>query len=740
MSAIATPRRVEGTRPRSTRTFADRLFAAVPLVSIYLWLCIVYAFEAWRHVTPWLFTDELETTQISRAIAATGHAARRGEPYHLRSLYPLVLAPWWLIHNVATAYSAIKYFDVFAMTAAIFPTYFLARLVVRRGWALFAAAGAVAMPALAYSSWIVQETWAYPTAALCFFLIAKALIEKRRSWIAAAIVAAAVAPFVRSELVMIPISVVFALAFATWTSEWGKARRSNWSSGDYVGFFVLAAGLIFLISAVASHHSQQWYSVTTYWKLRIFVLGDWAAGALAIGLGVIPLVFGLAALAPVRGEEQQRTLRMFRCVSAAGIIGFALYTGMKAAYLSTVFATRVEERNLIYIAPLLFIGTAIVLDRRRVNLVALGAAATYGLYLVVGTPYQMGVQLYSDALGFSILQQANRYYEWTPTTARWLLIAILVVGVALLAAATLVRRAGTALTVGAIVLAAGILAWNVTGEISAASGTVSISRQLQATLRHPFTWVDSVAHGKPTLYLAQAVADPNPEWELEFWNRSIVTVDSLDGTLGGPGPSGTPNTTADGRVYWSTDPANPGTVYAYAVEDWPCVDFAGTVAARHFYNGGASQLKEWRLIRLTKPNRLRAECSGIYPDGWSGANDSTYFRFVAPRPGWLRIRIARENWPSTPVHIQLAAITTKYREPALGRVFYDRTTVAKRLETETVWVRTPHTRFGARVVIVDKFIPRNVDPHLTDPRTLGAHVAYRFFTKLPRGVKLHTGG
>ena len=228
MSAIATPRRVEDTRPRSTRTFADRLLAAVPLVSIYLWLCIVYAFEAWRHVTPWLFTDELETTQISRAIAATGHAARRGEPYHLRSLYPLVLAPWWLIHNVATAYSAIKYFDVFAMTAVIFPTYFLARLVVRRGWALFAAAGAAAMPSLAYSSWIVQETWAYPTAALCFFLIAKALIEKRRSWIAAAIVAAAVAPFVRSELVMIPISVVFALAFATWTSEWGKARRSTW--------------------------------------------------------------------------------------------------------------------------------------------------------------------------------------------------------------------------------------------------------------------------------------------------------------------------------------------------------------------------------------------------------------------------------------------------------------------------------------------------------------------------------
>jgi hypothetical protein len=431
-------------------------------------------------------------------------------------------------------------------------------------------------------------------------------------------------------------------------------------------------------------------------------------------------------------------VRVVRCASAAGIIAFGLYTFMKAAYLSTVFETRVEERNLIYIAPLLFIGTALVLERRRANLVALAAATAYGFYLVVGTPYQIGVQLYSDALGFSIFQQANRYYQWTPGMAQWLLIGILLGGVALLAAATLLPRSGTLFTGVAAVLAIGILAWNVTGEISAASGNVSISRQLEATLHHPFTWVDQVAHGKPTYYLAQAVADKNPEWELEFWNRSIVRVESLDSTLDGPGPSGTPNIAADGRVYWSTNPNAPGSVYEYAVEDWPCVDFAGTVAARHFYNGGGT-LKEWRLIQLTKPNRLRAECSGLYPDGWSGANDSTYFRFSS-KPGWLRIRISRQNWPATPVHVQLASVTTQYREPTLAKVFYDKTTRLKRRGSEVVWLRTPRSRFGARVVIVNKFVPNQVDPHLGDGRTLGAQVDYRFFTKLPRGVKPNTGG
>ena len=739
MSAVATPRRAEEARPRHS-TLADRLLAAVPLASIYLWLSIVYVFEAWKRITPWLFTDELETTQIARAIAATGHPARRGQPYHHHSLYPYLLAPVWLIHDVATAYSGVEYLDVLVMTSVLFPTYFLARLVVRRGWALFAAAAAAAIPSVAYSSWIVEETLAYPYAALCFFLIAKALIEKSRGWIAAAIVASLVAPFVRSEFVVIPIIVVFAVFFAAWSSDWGRDRRAKWSTGDYIGVYVLAAGLIITVSGYASHRYHPWYAVTTYYKHRIFVLGDWAAGALTIGLGVIPLVFGLAALVPAYGDKRDRTLRLVRCVSAAGIIGFGLYTAMKAAYLSTVFETRVEERNLIYIAPLLFIGTALVLERRRANLVALAAAGAYGFYLVVGTPFKMGVQLYSDALGFSILQQANRYYQWTPAMAQWLLIGILLGGVALLAAATLLPRSGAVFTGVAAALAIGILAWNVTGEISAASGNVSVSRQLEATLRHPFTWVDHVARGKPTLYLAQAVADKNPEWELEFWNRSIVTVDSLDATLGGPGPSGTPNITADGRVYWSINPNAPGRVYDYAVEDWPCVDFEGLVAARHFYNGGAAQLKEWRLIRLTKPNRLRAECSGLYADGWSGANDSTYFRFVAPKQGWLRIRISRQNWPATPVHVQLASITTKYREPQLGRVYRDLRFDIKRRGSKVIWLRTPRSIFGARVVVVNKFIPQQIDPRLGDVRTLGAQVDYHFFKKLPRGAKPSTGG
>src|SRR5438132_1100536 len=73
MTSVAT--RAAGAREG---TIADRFLAAVPLLSIFFWLGVLYSWEAWRHRTPWLFGDELELTQLSRSIADTGHAARRG--------------------------------------------------------------------------------------------------------------------------------------------------------------------------------------------------------------------------------------------------------------------------------------------------------------------------------------------------------------------------------------------------------------------------------------------------------------------------------------------------------------------------------------------------------------------------------------------------------------------------------------------------------------------------------------
>jgi hypothetical protein len=378
-----------------------------------------------------------------------------------------------------------------------------------------------------------------------------------------------------------------------------------------------------------------------------------------------------------------------------------------------------------------------VLERRRVNLCALTAAAAYAAYLVgyalyhaVGSPYEMGVQLYSDSLGFAILQQANRYIALDTTDARIVLLVVLAVGVAVLLAPRWLRTRGR-LAVGlTATLALFVLAWSVTGEIAAATGNASISRSAGSTLRHPFTWVDAVTNGKPTLYMGQGEADQNPEWLLEFWNRSIVTVSSLDGSVAGPGPSGGPNLAADGRLAWNRQ-------YDYAVQDWPCVDFVGKRLAVHAYSAGGGT-RIWHLIGLTKPNRLRSMCTGLYPDGWTGANDGAYFRFSEGKPGWLRVAVSRRDWngPSdpSPVHLLVGKLVINANhQPVLGRLTNSLDTTIDRRQTKVCWIQTPAARFAAHLVVDKKFVPSEVLPRIGDTRTLGAKTTFTFFRERPNG-------
>jgi hypothetical protein len=733
------------------RSVADRLLAVVPLLSVYTWLCVVYLVEVWSRATPWLFGDELELTQLSRSIAATGHPAERGVPTSPHSLYTYLMAPVWLIDHVPTAYAGIKYLDVLVMTSVVFPAYFLTRLIAGRRASLFAAAGAGAIPALAYTGYIVEENLAYPYATLCLFLIAKsvALVHAGRPagrWLAGAVVASAVAPLVRGELGVVPAVLVLAFAFAAWSTERGRAWRRSWSLWDWLGTTVLVLGLIFAVSAAGSHRSFAWEVATRIYKHRMLNMTGWAAGSLAIGIGVFPLAAGLASLFPARGEARSPQLRAFRSTMLGALVCFGVYTAIKAAYLSYSFATRVEERNLTYVAPLLFAGTALLLELRRANWWALAGGTVLAAYLVgyamyhpTGFPYELNVQLYSDALGLAILQEANRVLRWTPETARVVLLVLALAGALLFAALARWRDRPRVAGLLTAVLAVGVVGWTLTGQLSAAAGSNRAGRQAADTLRHPFSWVDDATHGARTLYMGEGESDPNQENLLEFWNRSIVRVGSLDGTVHGPGPSGSPNVAANGEIYWTVDPANPGDVFDYAVEDFPCVDFAGSLAGTHAYRGGGTT-RVWRLIRLTSPNRLQAMCTGIYPDGWTGAADSSYFRFSGARGGWLRVVVSRRDWGGptgpSPVHVQIAGLRIdETRQPALAGVTRQVDGTIDSNQTKVVWVRTPGDRFAVHVVVDRKFIPRDSDPNSSDGRVLGAEVTYRFFPTRPPGAR-----
>ena len=703
------------------RTFVDRLLAATPLLSIFLWLCIVYAVEAWAHSTPWLFGDELELSQLSRAIAATGHAARRGEPHSFDTLWTYVMAPAWRIHNVHTAYATVKYLAVMIMMLTAFPAYALARQLVGRLPALFVAAASCTIPAMAYSSMLVEEPLAYPYSTFCLFLIFRTLLRPTRWWIVGTIAAATVAPFVRGELAMIWVVLALALLFLAWRTQRVERWRAAWTKRDWVGFVVLLFGAGLLLSAILGKNSLEWLTTTDHYKRRIFDFGFHAAGALAIGLGVFPMIAGLASLWRGAGERPTRSLTVFRSVLLAAALSFGVYTAIKSAYVSTVFGSYTYERNLMYLAPLLFVGTALWFERRNFNPVAVAVSAAFTLYLMLTTPYELVQDISYNAPGLAIIQQANRYFGLDATGAKIGLVALVLFSAVVLAMPRFVRR-GTAWVAASMAVA--VLVWNLTGELSFASASNRSSDRFVDNIRRPFTWVDDATGGKPTLYLGQQMADPNGEWLLEFWNpHSLIgRVWSLDGTAPGPGPTLTPDPgLPDGAL--SHDPH-----YPYVVEERGMNVVGDVVATHEHVAGGAPQ--KWRLVKINPPLRLRDFVTGQYADGWSGAS-SSYTRFASGERGRVRVVVARPwGGPDVPGHVTVKVgpiVIGDDKQPQVGKPMTLKRFTLHANGVKRLVLPAPAPHFRVEVSVTPTFRPRELAPQTeSDNRDLGAKITYTF--------------
>jgi hypothetical protein len=719
------------------RTWFDRLYAALPLATVFVWLLALYAWEAWGHTSPWLFTDELELTQFSRSIAETGHAARRGDPHFFQTLYAYVLAPAWWIDSVSRAYGVVKYVGVLTMTASVFPAYFLARTIVPPRSALFAAAATGAVPALAYAPMILEEPLAYPYAVLAFLLIAKALATRSRGWVSGAVAASLVAPLVRGELAVIPVVFVLAALAFFMTSEAGRRWRSRWSAWDWMGAIVLTIGAIVVFSAVVGHYSASWFIATGHYRGRMIEYGLWAAGAFTIGIGVLPVVVGLAALVMPRGERRTMELRAFTALLLSSLVAFGLYTAVKAAYISTTFATRVEERNLIYLAPLLFVATALWFERPRLRWVPLACAVGFVAYLIVATPYQLDSVPYADALGLSIAQMANRNLAFSADTAQWVLLGVLAISVALLVAPRLLsRRPGATSTVLATA-AVLVLAWNLAGQISAATYSNDTSKKYLAGFPNPPTWLDSVTHGEPALYLGQNL-DAGAHlgiWLTEFWNRSLKRVWTLDGVNPpGPGPTLTPDLTATNGLLTQPDPP-----VSYVMTE-SGIDLVGDVVATVPHPPGGA----WVVYKLRGPLRLAHSQTGITPDGWLGCNDApcppaAYNQYATEggEKGYVTVSVSRRAACGAPIRpgnvlIRVGRLVRgEDKQPHLGRVTaVRRWRVAAGAERQFV-IPTPAPPFRVEVDVAPTFSP--ADYGASDRRQLGAQVGFGFSLTPSRG-------
>ena len=625
MTAIATRERPPAAA--GVTSVVDRALPLLPLFAAYLLLAAYFGWHAAGHDSPWLFTDEVEHTQISRSIADTGEAARRGEPRDILSIASYLTAPIWrFVDDTEQAYELIKYLGVFVMAAVIFPAYALARLLVPRPHALFAAVASGAIPAMAYSRLIVSEPFAYPYAALTFFLLVKGLATRRWPWLLAAVAAVLAAPLMRVQFdLFVPILGVSVLV-VLWLSDRARAFRARLGWGQWPLWGAVAILVLGAMHEAAKPRSEQYYIATTLWE-RLHEFGVWAAGAFVIGIGVVPAILGLAAMWRP-GDLARREYRAFVAVFASAVALFALYTGVKAVYLSTIFSFTVYERNLIYLSPLFFAATALWLHRPNLNLLVLGGATAAVAYLVVGAHFQLPFFPYGDAPGLAVLAEGNRSLSLDEAAIErilvWICAGTLVLGGVLALVPHRRRLVGAATAVVAVL----VIAWELVGANAFGNGVNTLAARIRSSVPQPPTWIDQATGGEPTAYVGQGIADPNAILATEFWNRSIQFVGSLDGSAPGPGPSPTlVAKSADGSVV--NDPE-----LRYLVTDSATLDVRGRLV---------EQTGLWRLLDVGGKIRLRSSWTGVYPDGWIGA-EAAYSYFGAPRKGFVEVVTSRAGW------------------------------------------------------------------------------------------------
>ena len=695
----------------------DRLLGAIPLLCAYFGLAALYAWQASRHPVPTIFSDEIELTWIARSIAETGVPTRRGDPYGSAPLVAYFLAPVWWLGSASAAYAAAKLLLVLAMTATIFPAYALARMVVPKWYAFGAAVGATAVPALAYSPILVEEPLAYPLSTLALWLIARVLVERTWSRIGLAVLASTAAMLTRTQLSILFVVLILGLAWLGWQSEAVRRWRATWSGWDWAGFVAISVGAAVGFSALLGHLSESWRETTGYFRERIVDHAAWAVGALAIGIGVLPLIAGIAALARPRDEPRDPATRAFVVMSASALVVFVTYAGIKGAYISTVFSTLVVERNLIYLCPILFAGTALALARGVGRAWAIAAAALYTVYVVSAVPLRLGEYPYYEAHGLSIAALANREWGWPEARIETALLIVCLVSVALLVALRLVRRGSAAFAAVAGVIAVGVLSWTFTTEVYAAEGERILSRQVAANLATPHDWVDQATDGGSVVIIGQQIADPIGIYLTEFFNPSVTKVWSIDGSAPGPGAILTPDLAGvDGTLTPS-----PGTDYALALNG---VELSAPVVTR---NGGAT------LYRIDgKPLKLAAGTTGLYSDGWM-SDRAAYTRYDVSRdgPGQAVVRLSRERWcphdkpGNATVRIGPVGIGPD-NQPAIETVTATRTGVVHACEAIGFALPTPGRPWRVEVTIDPTFVPRELDPARHDQRNLGAVFEARF--------------
>ena len=585
------------------RPLVRRLGVPAILGGLVALSALIRAWGALAVQGPWYTPDEQVYAALGRSLVSHGRFEILGEtPDFFGVVYPALVGLPLSLSDVALGYDVLKVVQAVVMSLVAVPVYLWARDLMAPRWALTASALSLAAPGLAFTGFVMTEVAFYPVLCLAAWAMARALATPtpgRQALVVAAVLLAAMTRL--QAIVLAPaffLAVALDVAFGrTWLR--GALRFRTAAAG-----FALLAAVWIALPLLFGGSALGAYSVTTtettygLWDAVRFVLYH-AADVLVFTVLLPVLAVAVLAVAAARGREPSPHARAYLAVTIAVSLVFAAAVGLFASR----WVGRLAERNLIALAPLLFIGFCLWLDRgapRPRVTTALAVAAALGLLAFV--PW--------DA--FVIRAAQPDAYSTIPL--RWMLLVypnldvrlvVLVAAVEVFALAVLVpRRLRWLMPVGLGALLAA-------ASIPTTVEVVREARDFRAALVGPDPqWIDRSADGSVAYVFGgeQPWSLGAPVWEHMFWNRRVDRLYQLFGAkVVGPAPGANVRPAADGRLLLHDGRIAVG---AYAVASTRMSFVGERVAA------SASQLALWRV---EPPLRLSTRTTGFDAAGVVGA-------------------------------------------------------------------------------------------------------------------------
>jgi hypothetical protein len=600
---------------------------------------------------PWIAPDEPLYGLLGRSLVAGDGLRVLGEPVPYYSLlYPLVVGLPSIGNDIAGGVTGAQLLQALLMSATAIPVFLWARGPAGARWALVAAGLTVLIPGLVYSGLLMSEALYYPVATLAVWALACCLRKPTLTRQALLLGAIGLALATRLQAVGFVPVVVLALALLAVCERSPAPFRRLWPTlavlGGvavcWIGVRIAVGGVGELLGAYAPLGEAGSYSVG-----HVARSIAWHVGSLALLTIAVPLVaLGVLAWQALRGTEEDSEVRVLAAVAVA----YLAVTGVEVSAFASRFVAHVTERQLLSVAPPVFVAFAVWLARglpRPQPATSILAIAIAAPTLLLPLDRVATAATAPDAPSMIALERLRSVLEESSFEVLYAGAAALLLALAVL----LPRRL-------APLLAALVACALVAGSAIASDEIADRSRlERERTFGGASPgWIDATGANGVTLLLTGDRFWPSA-WHELFWNDAVTEVARVRGAES-PGliPQVVVSPLPDGRLL-AADGALLDTGYLAA-------SAAVTVVGDRVAEApGTEDQPGIALWRAEPPARLRQRVTGVRPNGDLHGGESGHVRVFACGPGRLELTLLGKQGLPTRLLVDGSAVAERAIPP-----------------------------------------------------------------------------